>query len=265
VQYSYTQVAKYLTCPLHYRYQYLDGWKDKDRRAAAQFGRIFEASLRAGLMGDDALALFRSRWSEARDLRLDYGRRDTWSAMLEQGISLLELFRQQTRIHISDPQRDLQVCYRKQLDGKRQFLGVLDGIGVVDGTKAIIEWKTSSMRSPDQPPGIVGLDPQLVCYAWLSGIPRACLVTFVRKRQPEIQIIRVEIPVARCRAWEVLVGEVATSIEAGIFPAHTGIRFPQNPCTTCPHLGLCLGSPQLVHIRLQPRDTQDDWLDQLAF
>ena len=32
--YSYTQVSQYLTCPRRYRYRYLDGWREKDTRAA---------------------------------------------------------------------------------------------------------------------------------------------------------------------------------------------------------------------------------------
>jgi len=37
--YSYTQISQYLTCPRRYRHRYLDGWKEKDTRAAMLFGR----------------------------------------------------------------------------------------------------------------------------------------------------------------------------------------------------------------------------------
>jgi hypothetical protein len=36
--YSYTQISQYLTCPRRYRHRYLDGWKEKDTRAAMLFG-----------------------------------------------------------------------------------------------------------------------------------------------------------------------------------------------------------------------------------
>ena len=42
--YSYTQISQYLTCPRRYRHRYLDGWKEKDTRAAMLFGRAFETS-----------------------------------------------------------------------------------------------------------------------------------------------------------------------------------------------------------------------------
>ena len=45
--YSYTQISQYLTCPRRYRHRYLDGWKEKDTRAAMLFGRAFERALGA--------------------------------------------------------------------------------------------------------------------------------------------------------------------------------------------------------------------------
>src|SRR5207249_8770364 len=40
--YSYTQISQYLRCPRSYRYRYLDGWQEKETRAAMVFGRCFE-------------------------------------------------------------------------------------------------------------------------------------------------------------------------------------------------------------------------------
>jgi len=37
--YSYTQISQYLGCPRRYRHRYLDGWQEKDTRAAMLFGR----------------------------------------------------------------------------------------------------------------------------------------------------------------------------------------------------------------------------------
>jgi hypothetical protein len=51
--YSYTQISQYLTCPRRYRHRYLDGWKEKDTRAAVLFGRAFELSLGAYFRRED--------------------------------------------------------------------------------------------------------------------------------------------------------------------------------------------------------------------
>ena len=45
--YSYTQISQYLRCPRSYRYRYLDGWQEKETRAAMAFGRCFERALAA--------------------------------------------------------------------------------------------------------------------------------------------------------------------------------------------------------------------------
>ena len=45
--FSHTQISQYLRCPRSYRYRYLDGWREKETRAAMAFGRCFEKALAA--------------------------------------------------------------------------------------------------------------------------------------------------------------------------------------------------------------------------
>jgi hypothetical protein len=47
MNYSYTQIAQYLRCPRSYRHRYLDGWREKETRAAMIFGRCFEKALQS--------------------------------------------------------------------------------------------------------------------------------------------------------------------------------------------------------------------------
>jgi CRISPR/Cas system-associated exonuclease Cas4 (RecB family) len=61
--YSYTQISQYLTCPRRYRHRYLDGWKEKDTRAAMLFGRAFERALGALFRREDPGAVLFSEWS----------------------------------------------------------------------------------------------------------------------------------------------------------------------------------------------------------
>ena len=68
--YSYTQISNYLRCPRSYRYRYLDGWREKDTRAAMVFGRCFEKALAAYFEKQDCtMALFKE-W----ELPIDQGR-----------------------------------------------------------------------------------------------------------------------------------------------------------------------------------------------
>src|ERR1041384_2448766 len=56
--YSYTQISHYLTCPRRYRHRYLDGWMEKDTRAAVLFGRAFESALGALFRREDPAEAF---------------------------------------------------------------------------------------------------------------------------------------------------------------------------------------------------------------
>jgi hypothetical protein len=114
---------------------------------------------------------------------------------------------------------------------------------------------------------LLALDPQLVCYSWVTGIPEVAQVVFVRKRLVEIQYLRTTITDEQRQEFGQLVEDTVRRIESAEFPAHSGIRFPQNPCSTCPYVGLCLGKQELVQIALLRRPGAEDlgWLDELAY
>ena len=82
----------------------------------------------------------------------------------------------------------------------------------------------------------------MICYSWITGISEVALAVFVRKQAPEIQYLRATISEEQRREYGGLVETTVAQIEAGQFVPHSGIRFPQNGCVSCPHLGLCLGN-----------------------
>ncbi len=74
----------------------------------------------------------------------------------------------------------------------------------------------------------------------MTGINDVAHVVFVRKRTVDVQYLRATITDQQRQEFETLVDDTVRRIESGLFLLHSGIRFPQNPCTTCPFLGLCL-------------------------
>jgi PD-(D/E)XK nuclease superfamily protein len=264
--YSYTQISLYLSYPRRYRHRYLDGWKEKDTRAAMLFGRAFEQALAAFFRREDpAAALFRE-WAPCQELTLQYSNGDSWDRMLHQGIQLLERFAQDDRIRIRQPQRDQQVKLVRKLSNTNDFVASVDAIGLLDGNRCLLEWKTTSSRYPEQPDGLLALDPQLVCYSWLTGISDVAQVVFVRKRLVEIQYLQTTISEEQRQEFGQLVENTIRQIEAGYFLPHSGIRFPQTPCTSCPYVGLCLGKNELVqNTLLRTRGDDLGWLDELAY
>src|SRR5256886_17547883 len=98
--YSYTQISQYLTCPRRYRHRYLDGWKEKDTRAAMLFGHAFERALAAYFLRQDAAVALFQEGKPYQDQKLEDSHGDSWDAMLEQGIQLLDRFCQAERARI---------------------------------------------------------------------------------------------------------------------------------------------------------------------
>ena len=103
MNYSYTQISQYLTCPRRYRYRYLDGWKQRDNRAVMLFGRAFEQALGALFRREDPGDVLFREWSACKAQGLEFSKRDSWDRMLEQGIMLLTRFCQDNRIRIRQP------------------------------------------------------------------------------------------------------------------------------------------------------------------
>jgi PD-(D/E)XK nuclease superfamily protein len=251
--YSYTQISQYLTCPRRYKHRYVDGWKEVDTRAAMLFGRAFELALAAFFRREDSTAVLFREWAAHRESGLEYSKGNTWDRMLQQGIQLLERFAQDDRVRVRHPRRNLQVKFTRPLTGSNDFVAYVDALGGLDGVRCLLEWKTTSSRYPEEPQGLLSLDPQLVCYSWITGISEVAEVVFVRKRLIEIQYLRTIITDEQRDEFGYLVGNTVQQIESGHFLPHSGIRFPQNPCTSCPYIGLCLARPELVQARLVRR------------
>ncbi len=265
--YSYTQISHYLGCPRRYRHRYLDGWREKDTRAAMLFGRVFEKALAAYFCREDSTAVLFEEWGAYQETPLQYSNGDSWEKALRRGVTLLERLAQDNRLRIRQPRRNLQVKLLRQLSNGNDFVAYIDAIGSLDGTRCLIEWKVTTSRYTTEPEGLLALDPQLVCYSWISGIAEVALVAFVRKSQPEIQYLRTTISEEQRQQYGQLVEQTIAQIEAGYFPLHSGIRFPQNGCLSCSCLGLCLGNQDLVEAKLvrKPGASDLDWLDQLDY
>jgi hypothetical protein len=159
----------------------------------------------------------------------------------------------------------MQIKFTRGFSGN-DFVVYIDAIRYLDGTRCLLEWKTTSSRYPEEPEGLLMLDPPLVRYSWITGISNAAQVVFVRKRLVEIQYFRTAITDEQSEEFAQLVNQTIQRIEAAEFLPHSGVRFLQNPCTSCPYVGLCLGRQEVVDATLVRRPGDDLGLfDELAF
>src|SRR6202162_5174765 len=120
--YSYTQISQYLRCPRSYRYRYLDGWREKETRAAMAFGRCFESALAAYFRGEDCGAALFKEWEPYRDAPFEYKKGDTWDRLVHQGVHLLQRFVQDDRIRIPNPGKSLQIKILRSLPRGAEFV-----------------------------------------------------------------------------------------------------------------------------------------------
>jgi hypothetical protein len=197
---------------------------------------------------------------------LEYSNGTSWDRMLQQGIQLLERFAQDDRVCVRQPKHNLQVKATRSLAKANTFVAYVDAIGYLDGQPCLLEWKTTSSRYAEEPAGLLMLDPQLVCYSWMTGIAEVAQVVFVRKRLVEIQYFRATITDEQRQEFGQLVEDTVRRIESAQFLPHSGVRFPQDPCTSCPYVGLCLGRQELVDAALvRRRGGSLGWLDELDY
>jgi len=230
------------------------------------FGRCFEKALGSYFDRADCTAALFKEWDTFRNFPFVYRKGESWDRLLHQGIHLLEMFARDDRIQVQFPPKDLQVKITRKLRGDAEFISYVDALAQLDGQPCVIDWKTTSSRYAEEPDGLLALDPQLICYSWITGISDVAFVVFVRKQLPEIQYLKATISEEQRREYGRLVELTITQIEAAQFGSHSGIRFPQNACTSCSHLGLCLNNQQLIARNLVRRPGADDldWLDELS-
>ncbi len=269
--YSHTQIAQYLRCPRQLPASLpLDGWREKETRAAMVFGRCFEQALAAYFQGNDCTAALFKEWGAFRDAPFEYKKGESWDRFVHQGVHLLERFAQDDRVRIENPESDLQVKLRPgSFPENNEFVALASMRWVnSDGRPCLIDWKTTTSRYPEEAAeGLLALDPaagllssgsaESPMWRWRSSCART---------GPEIQYLQAAISERERRDYGRLVETTIGQLESGQFSSHSGIRFPQNGCMSCSHLGLCLENQALIraHLIRKPGASDLDWLDELV-
>jgi len=82
-----------------------------------------------------------------------------------------------------------------------------------------------------------------------------------------VQYLRTTITEEQRQEFGRLVEGTIRRIESADFPAHSGVRFPQNPCSSCPYVGLCLGRQEIIDAAVVRRPGAEDlgWIDELNY
>src|ERR1700751_4069389 len=94
-------------------------------------------------------------WNKQRDALIPLPKNDSWDRLYHQGVHLLERFAQDDRVRIRCPKTNLQVKCTRLLPCGSEFVSYVDAIGQLDGTKCILDWKTTGSRCSEQPDGLL--------------------------------------------------------------------------------------------------------------
>ncbi len=194
-RHSYSGSTSFNFCPRKYYLERVQGWSEKQERAASKFGIALEAGItfwhQRGQNVGFAITEFVRLWSEHKDKPYIYSKPEKdWASMCATGAELIKLY---TIIYPSLPYvvnnpRDFQVNENIELFPGTGLQGIdftlyIDLIAQKksDAKPLIIDIKTSGKDIPE----MVGLDPQLRSYSWAKQLPDVAFLWF-RKMGREI-------------------------------------------------------------------------------
>ena len=186
---SYSAISDYDFCPRLFKLSRIDGYKDKDKRCAFEFGKAVEDGIQFyhanGLKPGDGIDEFKRIWLKWKDIPLIYTKQEKdWSQMYGMGADFLHIYEVKLPT-LPIKNAKFQLNYAKPLwpgsdMADLEFTSYIDLLSTLeDGSRVLVDIKCQ--KSPlDGTPDMVSLDPQLKDYAWASGIRRVGFLWFVK-------------------------------------------------------------------------------------
>jgi putative RecB family exonuclease len=171
---SYSQINCYTSCPLKYRFHYIDGLEEEITSSALLFGSGIHSGLQAYLQSileadhlrpDQLLDIFIDEWRTSQRGKIRYSARESEESLTNKAHELFTLF-----VDAYDPQGEViavEEAFRIDLNENVDdspvalppLVGSIDAI-IKNGSTALIDFKTASRK----PNGDVNA-MQLVAYS----------------------------------------------------------------------------------------------------
>ena len=188
---SYSAISDYEYCPELFRLSRIEGWKDKNKRGAFEFGKCVEDAIQFyhanNLKPGDGVDEFKRLWLKWQDQPLTFTVQEgSWQDLYGMGSDLLRLY----EIYLPTlpiKNAKFQLNYAKPLwPGSNlshlEFTSFIDLLSTQeDGSRILVDIKTA--KSPlDVTPNILSLYPQLKDYAWATGIREVAFLWLIKGR-----------------------------------------------------------------------------------
>jgi putative RecB family exonuclease len=247
---SYSQINCYTTCPLKYRFHYIDHLVEEFTSSALLFGSGIHAGIQAYLQSfleadplrpNQILDVFREEWRGSQGPKIRYSARESQDSLLNKAGELFDLFVDQYDLEAEviaveeSFTMDLNELINDGPGDVPPFIGYVDAI-IQNGSTALIDYKTSS-RKPNGDMNAM----QLVAYSLgattLGYEPNELTYRYeylVKTAKPELITCPVRIDDDDRRRFLKMTTRVWKAIQSEIF-------FP-NPsylCSSCGYQRQC--------------------------
>ena len=179
--YSYTQIAQYLRCPRSLPLSVSRRLAGEGQSGIPALRPCFEKALAAFFAGEDAPRYCSRNGAVYQEAQVEYSQ----GRQLGADVPARSAAARTAGPRQPDPDRSTSAEHAGQAHpaafGRERLRGLPRCGRNSDGKPSLLEWKTTTARYPEEPEGLLALDPQLICYSWISGISDVAVVAFVRK------------------------------------------------------------------------------------
>ena len=260
-KFSYTMASDMDKCGVYVKQSRIIGLEELERKAALEFGICMEEALKIFYTDDVAPEkIFDTEWGLRQDMALSYGKREgSWADLNRCGRLLWAEFhrlRKKKEIKLTNP--EFSVVLPRDVDETWHEGSRLEYTADVishpkKGGDVLVDVKTSAQSYPE----FVQLDPQLRTGSLLSGIRNVAFLVFVKTRTPKIQYLPGYVTPELVEGVDSWLKEMYAKYRRKEFVMRAGIRFPNNQCTMCKMLPVCLGDKEEVERTLQIKQKKE--------
>jgi hypothetical protein len=263
-KFSYSLAKDVSFCGEYTRIRRFQGLTPIQESSALKFGICIEESIRSHyLLGTDLVEHFVRAWEPFQDVPMKYSKNDKdWSTLNATGKKLMIAFEQEKDIlPIVNPEFSVVLPSNVEetwYNGTRLEY-IADLISHHPDNDILMDIKTSGRAYPEKPEteGYAGLDPQLLTGALVSGIKKVAFLVLVKTREPKIQFHMGTITDANLEKIDHWLIKAYEDLLSRNLPMKTGFRFPDDHCTQCSYLPVCLGNTQRAMETLRQKTSSE--------
>ncbi len=233
---SHSRISKYLQCPEQYRLHYLEGLRTRVPSANLVFGQVIHRALAVLFQADaDPIGFFRESWENLKGTEMTFSYRDSWERLAEIGERLMAEFVASELPRFGTVTAVEHSFTLSITNLALPFVGIIDLVAEVDGTKTVLDFKTAAAAYGDHE---VILNDQLTAYGLAEpDAEQSALCVLVKTKEPRIDWHFSRRGSEDLAEYLAKVATVAHAVSLGHF-----YKRPGKWCSYCDFLPICVGN-----------------------